>query len=180
MADSTSLPAVGLKDTQTATPAGQVISPMIDGVSVRSLTTLLDARGEICELVSMAWPEAAGVSSPHVYLASVRTGIVKGWIVHRLQTDRLSLVTGTLHVVLYDGRPDSPTFGTVREVFGGDRARMLVVIPPGVWHAVRNVGETEGLYVNAPDLPYDHENPDKCRLPIDTDRIPYSFDEPRR
>ena len=78
MADSTSLPAVGLKDTQTATPAGQVISPMIDGVSVRSLTTLLDARGEICELVSMAWPEAAGVSSPHVYLASVRTGIVKG------------------------------------------------------------------------------------------------------
>ena len=30
--------------------------------------------------------------------------------------------------------------------------------------------------VNYPTIQYDHSNPDKYRLPLDTDLIPFSFD----
>ena len=64
----------------------------------------------------------------------------------------------------------------VNEIFLGERNRALVVIPTGVFHAVQNVGTTDAVFVNMPTRPYDHANPDKYRLPIDTDEIPYRFD----
>jgi hypothetical protein len=42
-----------------------------------------------------------------------------------------------------------------------------------VFHAVKNVGESEMRFVNLPTRPYRHERPDKARLPADTDAIPY-------
>jgi dTDP-4-dehydrorhamnose 3,5-epimerase len=53
--------------------------------------------------------------------------------------------------------------------------RCLVNVPRNVWHADHNIGATELLVVNFPTAPYDHHNPDKYRLPLDTDLIPYSF-----
>ncbi|MFM7246306.1 MAG: hypothetical protein ACKO2Y_02395 [Actinomycetota bacterium] len=42
----------------------------------------------------------------------------------------------------------------------------------GVWHATRNIGETEVIVLNLPTTPYDHASPDKFTLPLDTDEIP--------
>jgi dTDP-4-dehydrorhamnose 3,5-epimerase len=50
-----------------------------------------------------------------------------------------------------------------------------LVIPPDVWHAVKNVGSTDAVFVNCPTKAYNHEDPDKWSLPRDSDRIPYSF-----
>jgi len=50
-----------------------------------------------------------------------------------------------------------------------------VNVPRNVWHADRNVGSTDVVVVNLPTTPYNHANPDKYRLPLDTDLIPYSF-----
>ena len=51
----------------------------------------------------------------------------------------------------------------------------LVNVPTNVWHADFNCGTKDVLVVNFPTKPYDHANPDKLRLPIDADLIPYSF-----
>ncbi len=58
-----------------------------------------------------------------------------------------------------------------------ERNRALVVIPRFVFHARQNVGETEAAFVNMPSRPYDHANPDKYRLPLKNDLIPFSFDD---
>ena len=50
--------------------------------------------------------------------------------------------------------------------------RKLLVIPRGVWHAERNIGAVDVQVVNFPTIPYDHTNPDKYRLPLDTDELP--------
>jgi len=50
-----------------------------------------------------------------------------------------------------------------------------VNIPAGVWHADQNVGTTDLVVVNFPTIQYNHQAPDKYRLPLDTDKIPYSF-----
>ena len=52
-----------------------------------------------------------------------------------------------------------------------------MVIPPGVFHALLNVGEIDALFVNLPTRPYRHDAPDKFRLPLDTDQIPYRLGE---
>ena len=52
----------------------------------------------------------------------------------------------------------------------------LMNIPVGVWHADRNIGAKDARVINFPTKPYDHENPDKYRLPLNNDRIPYRFD----
>jgi dTDP-4-dehydrorhamnose 3,5-epimerase len=44
-----------------------------------------------------------------------------------------------------------------------------------VWHADHNIGTTDVIVVNFPTKPYEHANPDKYRLPLNTDLIPYSF-----
>jgi dTDP-4-dehydrorhamnose 3,5-epimerase len=38
---------------------------------------------------------------------------------------------------------------------------------------VKNVGHGEAVFVNLPSKPYNHVDPDKYRLPIDAEEIPY-------
>ena len=77
--------------------------------------------------------------------------------------------------VLYDGREDASTHGLVASVVLSHHRRRLMNIPAGVWHANRNLGETDVVIVNFPTIPYDHSDPDKYRLPLDTDEIPYRW-----
>ena len=77
--------------------------------------------------------------------------------------------------MLYDARPESPTHGRVQEIYLSERNRALMVIPRGVFHAVQNVGTFDAAFVNLPTRPYSHADPDKFRLPHDTDQIPYRF-----
>ena len=52
-----------------------------------------------------------------------------------------------------------------------------MVIPAHVFHAHQNVGAVDALCISAPTRPYDHEDPDVYRLPVDNDYIPYRFDD---
>ena len=112
----------------------------------------------------------------HAYMVMVRPGSVKGWVKHLAQDDRQFPIVGALLYVLYDDRPESPTYKMVQRLTFGDRRRGLLVIPAGVYHAVQNVGPGEAFLVNLPTRPYDHASPDKYRLPIHNDVIPYSFE----
>lgn len=58
-----------------------------------------------------------------------------------------------------------------------DRAPALLIIPRGVWHAVQNVGTADAIFLNMPTQAYSHEAPDKVRLPQQTSRIPFDFDD---
>jgi dTDP-4-dehydrorhamnose 3,5-epimerase len=51
-----------------------------------------------------------------------------------------------------------------------------VIIPRGIFHAVQNVGEVEAIILDMPSVPYNHANPDKFRLPLKNDLIPYQFE----
>lgn len=84
-----------------------------------------------------------------------------------------------MEAVLYDERPDSPTFRLVANIVLSEYRGRLMNIPARVWHADRNLGSQDVVVVNFPTIPYDHANPDKYRLPLDTDRIPYKFERHR-
>ncbi len=163
------------KDVQTVTPDGKTVKRLIEGVVVRPAVTLPDERGTVCEVFNPAWgvhPDAL----VYVYQVTIRPGHVKGWVVHELQDDRIFVSSGTMRFVLFDNRLDSPTYGKINDICIGVENRALVIIPKGVFHAVQNVGIVDSLFVNMPTRAYDHANPDKRRLPLVNDLIPFSFE----
>lgn len=160
------------KDVATVTAAGELIQELIAGVQVRRALTHADERGTVCEVLDLRW---GFTDDPlvYVYHVTIRPGQVKGWVVHRKQNDRLFAYAGVVRIVLYDGRADSDTFGRVNVFHLGEHDRALLSIPAGVYHGIRNVGDRETAFVNLPSQPYQHDDPDKYRLPIDNDVIPY-------
>jgi dTDP-4-dehydrorhamnose 3,5-epimerase len=107
---------------------------------------------------------------------TIRPGKIKGWHVHHLHDDRIFISQGQVKVVLYDSRPHSPTYRMVNEIYRTDLDRTLMVIPAYVFHAHENIGTTDALFVSMPTRAYQHDDPDVYRLPIDTDQIPYRFE----
>jgi dTDP-4-dehydrorhamnose 3,5-epimerase len=160
------------KDQPTVTTEGADLQELIDGVELRRARTHADERGTLTEVFDPRW---GFTDDPlvYAYLATLRPGQVRGWVVHLEQNDRLFVYQGVLRIVLYDARRDSDTYGRLNVLHLGEHDRALVAIPAGVYHAVKNVGDREGAFVNLPSQPYRHDQPDKYRLPLDNDVIPY-------
>jgi dTDP-4-dehydrorhamnose 3,5-epimerase len=155
-------------------PNERIRDVRIDGVVLNQTAIIGDDRGVILELIDVSQPYwSAG--APYVYMGSCRPKRAKGWGMHKHHTDRYMVLWGEMLLVLFDGREDSPTYGVVQEFFMSRDGLNQLTIPPGVWHAHLNPGETDLIFANAPSKPYQHDNPDKWRLPIDNDVIPYKF-----
>jgi dTDP-4-dehydrorhamnose 3,5-epimerase len=170
------MPTGPVRDKETVDAAGQPISTLPDGVRFRPVPTHVDERGSVCEMFDLRWnwhPDPL----VFVYSFTIRPGKIKGWGMHKHHEDRYFVLYGEMEVVLYDGRPDSPTTGIVSRVVLSHYDRRIMNIPAGVWHANRNLGQMDVVVVNFPTIPYEHANPDKYRLPLDTDQIPYKFDD---
>ncbi len=166
------------QDVQTVTPDGVSTAPLIHGVVIRPAVTQTDERGTLCEILNPAW---GFHPSPilFVYQFTIRPGKIKGWHVHHMHDDRIFISQGTIKVVLYDDRPESPTYRMLNVIYRSEHHRDVMVIPAYVIHAHQNVGSTDALFISMPTRAYDHTNPDVHRLPLDTTLIPYRFEQVR-
>lgn len=165
-------------DQQTVNAQGESISPLPYGVTFRDAITQVDERGTVVEAFDPRWQWHPDPFA-YCYVFTLRPGFVKGWGMHKQHQDRYFILYGELQVVLYDARPDSPTCGLVTSVVLSQYRRRLMNIPEGIWHANRNLGPHDVTVLNFPTKMYDHANPDKYRLPLDTDQIPYKFENLR-
>ena len=143
---------------------------MIDGVLVHQPPVHVDHRGALVEMFTV--PEFWKVDFAYAYQTSIRPGMLKGWFRHEKKTDRYHLVTGELLVALYDDREGSPTRGLSQKLVLSEKSARQVLIPPNVWHLSLNVGQTDAILVNLPSTHYDHTNPDRFYIPIDSGEIP--------
>jgi len=165
--------AAARRDEATVTPDGRHRQRLIEGVEIRPLATHADERGSLVELIDERWNHGSRLSSAHCY--TLRPGCAKGWNLHMDCEDRCAIVEGEMALVLYDPRAGSTTYGEVSRIVLSGRQRCLVNVPPQVWHADHNIGTTDVVVINFPTTLYDHADPDKYRLPLDTPLIPYSF-----
>lgn len=133
----------GVPDRPSVDQAGNALNPQIGGVSLIRLTTHHDDRGSLTPLLFETghpfWEEPV----VHAYSLTIRPGRIKGWGMHRFQTDRYFVASGSLRVVLFDGREGSPSCAQFAEYFFTDSCPGLLRIPPGVWHADQNWGDQE-------------------------------------
>jgi dTDP-4-dehydrorhamnose 3,5-epimerase len=162
---------LGARDEQTVTKRGVPTSATIDGVKTRSTVNHVDHRGAVFEIYE---GDNDFFQTPLVYAYqfSVAPHVIKGWGVHEHKADRYTIIAGEILEFLYDGRPESPTFGLVQQLVMSDRAVRQLIIPVGVWHLSVNLGEEEARLVNFPTDVYHHEAPDRRTLPWDSPEIP--------
>ncbi|GGJ20378.1 dTDP-4-dehydrorhamnose 3,5-epimerase family protein [Deinococcus roseus] len=163
-----------VKDRQTVTSSGESVKKRIEGLHIMERPSNEDHRGELIEVFNPAWnfhPDPL----VYVYSVVVRPQSVRGWVVHLEQEDRIFILSGTLRWAFYDAREGSPTQGMLNEFTFSAHHRVLFVIPSGVLHAVKNIGEGEATFINMPNKPYNHQDPDKYRLPMPNDLISFTF-----
>ena len=149
---------------------------MIEGVRVRDLVAHQDARGALTEVLRSDWPEFTRFGQA-IFTVNL-PGVIRAWHWHERQTDVIVVVGGSARVAVYDGRPTSPTHGRVEDFLVGEGRLAAIVVPPGVYHGYRTVGDRPALILNFPDRLYDASAPDERRVPHDTPDVPYDWDAP--
>jgi dTDP-4-dehydrorhamnose 3,5-epimerase len=164
------------RDRQSITSDWNSLQDAIEGVRVREMKNVVKSGGDIlCEVFRRDWMLDDG-DVDQVFQSVMNPGSISAWHVHHFTTDRLFASHGVLQIVLFDGRQNSATCGRINEFRFGAVRPALLIIPPGVFHGVRNISTEPALLLNLVDRAYRYEDPDHWRLPLDTDKIPYRFE----
>jgi dTDP-4-dehydrorhamnose 3,5-epimerase len=149
---------------------------LIEGVCFRPARTVSHRSGHLTEAFRFDWG-LTDFPVVQVNLTITFPGKARGWGIHHNTVDRLFAASGSLCIVCFDGRPQSPTHGCINEFLVGERNQGLVVIPTGIYHGWKNIGLDEAAIISMPSQLYDHEGPDRWELPWDSDEarklIPY-------
>ena len=126
----------------------------IDRVIWKALSKYHDSRGWLCELFRHD-DIPAEFHPVMAYISMTEPGIGRGPHEHRDQADCFCFLgPSNFKVYLWDARRESRTFGArdIR-VVGLDQP-MLLIVPPGVVHAYKNVGGEQGIVFNCPNRLY--------------------------
>lgn len=126
----------------------------IEGIVIRPLRKYGDKRGWLCELFRS--DELAGEFMPAMsYLSETLPGVMRGPHEHVDQADVFCFVgPSNFKLVLWDNRQKSSTYRNRMVSFLGEENPSQVVIPAGVVHAYKNVGEKPGWVINFPNRLY--------------------------
>ena len=162
------------KDRQSITRDWQSLQPLIDGVRVREVLNVTKNNGVLTEIWRNDWA-LDDLPVMQAFQNLIHPGGISGWHVHAQTTDRIFVNSGLMKIVLYDARTKSLTYQMINEFRFGDPRPALLVIPPGVWHAVQNLASEPSRLINLVDRAYSYEDPDHWRLPLDSPSIPYRF-----
>src|SRR5688572_20416321 len=136
----------------------------IKDVVVYDLKKYYDDRGWLAELFRE--DELASEFHPTMaYISFTKPGADRGPHEHIDQTDLFCFIgPSNFELRLWDNRQDSPTFNRMWSLVVGEDNPKAVVIPKGIVHGYRNVGELDGMVINCPNRLYMGEG---RRDPID-------------
>ena len=142
-------------------------SELIADVGINAFPLWPDDRGYFLEVARLGHglPSAFPTESTQVSAALSYPGTIKAFHYHRRQTDFWAPAMGMFQVVLVDLRADSPTFGRRNTLFSGALRPWQILIPPGVAHGYKVIGESPAMLVYITDRFYN---------PADEGRIPYN------
>lgn len=155
-------------------PANVVSKGLIKDVRVKELRWIPDERGRLLEILRR--DDDIFLEFGQVYVTTTLPGVVKAWHYHKLQDDYFTCLRGTVKLVIYDNRPDSPTYRQINEFYMTDIRPQVVTVPRLCYHGWKCTGMEEAMILNSVTRPYNHKEPDEYRLdPHDNDVIPYHW-----
>lgn len=153
---------------------------LIDGVRVATFSLWPDDRGYFLEVARFrqGLVEDFPHDSTQISAALSYPSTIKAFHYHLLQRDLWVPCQGMLQVALADLREDSPTFGARNTLYVGVLRPWQLLIPPGVAHGYKVIGESPAMLVYLTDR---HYNPaDEGRLPHDGPELAYDWETQRK
>jgi dTDP-4-dehydrorhamnose 3,5-epimerase len=153
---------------------------LIAGVRVQPFPIFPDDRGYFLEVQRMGRGLIAGFPAESTQIAAALNfpGTIKAFHFHLHQTDCWTVAKGMLQVALADLRTGSPTFGKRNTLYVGALRPWHVLIPPGVAHGYKVIGDGEALLVYMTDRFYNPQ--DEGRIVYDDPSIAYDWDTQRK
>ena len=149
---------------------------LIDGVSVKEPRPVLTRYGHLSEVWRADW-KLDGQPVDQVFQATYVPGQLSAWHAHAATIDRIFVSVVTMKIVIYDARRSSPTFGQVNQFTIGAMRPAIIVIPPGVWHGVKNIGADCATLLNLVDRAYAYDAPDHWKVDPNSPEIPFRWDQ---
>lgn len=138
---------------------------MINGVIIKQLVKYEDARGWLAEI----WRDDEINYRPTMgYVSVTKPGAVRGPHEHIKQFDCfIFLGPGNFKLYLWDRRERNATYGEHIKIEVGAKNPVMVIVPPGVVHGYKCVGDQDAWCFNLSDRLYKgegkKEEPDEIR-----------------
>jgi len=128
-------------------------APVTD-VVVYPLRKFADDRGWLTELFRN--DEISEEFRPVMsYISFTKSGVARGPHEHRDQADLFCFLgPSDFKVYLWDNRRDSQTYRNRMIIVAGESEAQAVIVPKGVVHAYKNIGEVDGMVINCPNQLY--------------------------
>jgi dTDP-4-dehydrorhamnose 3,5-epimerase len=157
-----------------------IISPsssgLIEGVRIEPLVLWPDDRGYFLEVQRMGHglaahfpPESTQTSTAFNY-----PGTIKAFHYHLHQTDCWTPAMGMFQVALVDLRVGSPTFGARNTIYAGALRPWQILIPPGVGHGYKVIGDGPAMLIYMTDKFYNRD--DEGRIPYNHTGVNYDWE----
>ncbi|MBS1703234.1 MAG: dTDP-4-dehydrorhamnose 3,5-epimerase family protein [Armatimonadetes bacterium] len=128
---------------------------LAEGVVIKSLKSFKDSRGHLTELFrSDELPE--GFLPEMAYISVTHPGISRGPHEHVYQTDLFGFVDGSYELRLWENREGYEPWELKIEV--GKDNPTAVIVPPGVVHGYKNIGDKDAFVLNFPNKLYAGKN----------------------
>jgi dTDP-4-dehydrorhamnose 3,5-epimerase len=157
-----------------------ILSPtskdLIADVQINPFSLWPDDRGYFLEIARLGQGLVADfpAASTQVSTALNYPGIIKAFHYHKFQTDFWVPAAGLLQVVLVDLRRPSATFGLKNTIYVGALRSWQILIPPGVGHGYKVIGEQPSVLVYVTNRTYDPK--DEGRIPHNDTTIAYDWE----
>jgi dTDP-4-dehydrorhamnose 3,5-epimerase len=157
-----------------------ILSPtsgdLIADVTIEPFPVWPDDRGYFLEVARLGQGLVADfpAASSQVSAAFNYPGIIKAFHYHRFQTDYWVPAAGLLQVALVDLRRESSTYGIKNTLYVGALRPWQLIIPPGVAHGYKVIGEQPSVLVYITNRTYDPK--DEGRIAHNDPSIAYDWE----
>ncbi len=126
----------------------------INGIIIKDLIRNEDKRGWLIELfrkdmiAEEFFPEMS-------YISMTLPGVARGPHEHIAQTDYFCFAgPSTFRLMLWDNRKESATYKNKMSLNVGENDPKIVIVPQGIVHAYKNIGDKPGVVINLPNKLY--------------------------
>lgn len=121
----------------------------MEGFEIRELKLFEDNRGWLGEILR---DDEYDFKPAMSYLSMTKPGRVRGPHEHMDQTDYFCFI-GKFRIYLWDNRKKSSTFQQ-HKILDTSGIPTVVLIPPGIVHAYKNIEKKDAYVINLPDKLY--------------------------
>ncbi len=152
---------------------------MIEGVKVKKINKHCDDRGFFAELVRDDEPDLLSKFGQASWSMSY-PGVIKAFHYHKKQDDLWFFPSGNAQVVLHDLREESTTSGETEVYYMGEENQILLLIPKGVAHGYRVLGDKPAVIIYFTTESYNAEDPDEMRIKWNDNLINFNWNTQNR